>query len=119
MHHHMRSFASKAVGSARMLLAGALALVVCLGPFHAAHAHEFAADDQTVYSRFGPTRAFVRDQSALEAEQARIPGADAQAVELGRDLDGDGDADEIHIRLEVAEIQEEVYPGEFVTFWVF
>ncbi len=38
---------------------------------------------------------------------------------LGRDLDGDGDPDEIHFHLEVVEIQEEVYPGEFVTFWVF
>jgi FtsP/CotA-like multicopper oxidase with cupredoxin domain/Cu/Ag efflux protein CusF len=48
-----------------------------------------------------------------------IPGAAADAVVLGRDLDGDGDADEITIRLEVDEIQQEVYPGKFVTFWVF
>jgi FtsP/CotA-like multicopper oxidase with cupredoxin domain/Cu/Ag efflux protein CusF len=68
-------------------------------------------------------RALVRPgqskSEAFDAEQARIPGADAQAVELGRDLDGDGDADEIHIRLEIIEVQEEVYPGEFITFWVF
>ena len=38
---------------------------------------------------------------------------------LGRDLDGDGDPDEIDIHLEVDEIQEEVYPGQYETFWVF
>ncbi|MEQ6918471.1 multicopper oxidase domain-containing protein [Halomonas aquatica] len=42
-----------------------------------------------------------------------------EAVQLGRDLDGDGDADEVDISLEIIEVQEEVYPGEFVTFWVF
>ena len=35
-----------------------------------------------------------------------------QALVLGRDLDGDGDPDEITIRLEVIEVTEEVYPGE-------
>ena len=49
----------------------------------------------------------------------RIPGASEQALILGRDLDGDGDPDEISIRLEVVEITEEVYPGEYVKFWVF
>ncbi len=48
-----------------------------------------------------------------------IPGTSEQALVLGRDLDGDGDPDEITIRLEVIEITEEVYPGEFVKFWVF
>jgi FtsP/CotA-like multicopper oxidase with cupredoxin domain/Cu/Ag efflux protein CusF len=48
-----------------------------------------------------------------------IPCASPRAVTLGRDLDGDGDADEIDIHLEVAEIQEEIYPGRFETFWVF
>src|SRR2546428_8719526 len=59
------------------------------------------------------------ERVAVEAELAPIPGAVENAVELGRDLDGDGDADEIHFHLEVVEIQEEVYPGEYVTFWVF
>ena len=59
------------------------------------------------------------ERAGLEAELAPIPGADPDAVELGHDLDGDGDADEIHIHLEVIEIQEQVYPGEYVTFWVF
>jgi len=73
--------------------------------------------------RFALAEAFRRggeaERAALEDELAPIPGADANAVVLGRDLDGDGDPDEIHFHLEVVEIQEEVYPGEFVTFWVF
>ena len=59
------------------------------------------------------------ERAGLAAELAPIPGADPDAVELGQDLDGDGDADVIHIHLEVIEIQEQVYPGEYVTFWVF
>jgi FtsP/CotA-like multicopper oxidase with cupredoxin domain/Cu/Ag efflux protein CusF len=59
------------------------------------------------------------ERAGFDAEMAAIPGADPDAVELGHDLDGDGDADEIHIHLEVIEIQEQVYPGEYVTFWVF
>ena len=51
--------------------------------------------------------------------ESRIPGASEGALTLGRDLDGDGDPDEITIRLEVIEVTEEVYPGEFVKFWVF
>ncbi len=47
--------------------------------------------------------------------EPRIPGASEQALVLGRDLDGDGDPDEITIRLEVIEVTEEVYPGEFVN----
>jgi FtsP/CotA-like multicopper oxidase with cupredoxin domain len=74
-------------------------------------------------SRYALTQAFRRggeqERAALEAELAPIPGADERAVQLGRDRDGDGDPDEIHFHLEVIEVQEEVYPGEFVTFWVF
>jgi FtsP/CotA-like multicopper oxidase with cupredoxin domain len=74
-------------------------------------------------SRYALTQAFMRggaaERDALEAELAPIPGADERAVQLGRDLDGDGDPDEIHFHLEVVEVQEEVFPGEFVTFWVF
>ena len=51
--------------------------------------------------------------------EPRIPGASDQALVLGRDLDGDGDPDDITIRLEVIEATEEVYPGEYVKFWVF
>ena len=52
-------------------------------------------------------------------EEPTILGATPEAVTLGRDLDADGDPDEVQIRLEVIELAEEVYPGEFVTFWVF
>ncbi len=52
-------------------------------------------------------------------QEARIPGTSENAITLGRDLDGDGDPDEVNIRLEVIEVQEEVFPGEKETFWVF
>jgi FtsP/CotA-like multicopper oxidase with cupredoxin domain/Cu/Ag efflux protein CusF len=48
-----------------------------------------------------------------------LPGVASQAISLGADLDGDGDPDEITINLEIVEVEEEVYPGKFVTFWVF
>jgi FtsP/CotA-like multicopper oxidase with cupredoxin domain len=73
--------------------------------------------------RFALAEAFRRggevERAALEAELTPIAGANENAVVLGRDLDGDGDPDEIHFHLEVLEIQEEVYPGEYVSFWVF
>ena len=56
---------------------------------------------------------------AKEWTEPSMPGISEEAISLGRDLDGDGDADEIDIRLEIIEIVEEVYPGEFTTFWVF
>jgi manganese oxidase len=73
--------------------------------------------------RFALTSAYRRggevERANLEAELTPIPGSDENSVQLVRDIDGDGDPDEIHFHLEVIEIQEEVYPGEFVTFWVF
>jgi FtsP/CotA-like multicopper oxidase with cupredoxin domain len=73
--------------------------------------------------RFALSAAYRRggevERANLEAELLPIPGADQNAVQLIRDIDGDGDPDELHFFLEVVEIQEEVYPGEFVTFWVF
>ncbi len=57
--------------------------------------------------------------SAQQWIEPTIPGTSETAVILGRDLDADGDPDEVTINLEVIEVQEEVYPGEFVTFWVF
>jgi FtsP/CotA-like multicopper oxidase with cupredoxin domain/Cu/Ag efflux protein CusF len=101
-----------------LLLAGA----VLLGGQLAAHE---PGDLQYLpkLDRFALAEAFRRggaaERDALEAELTPIPGADENAVVLGRDLDGDGDPDEIHFHLEVLEIQEEVYPGEYVTFWVF
>ena len=51
--------------------------------------------------------------------EPRIPGTSEDAMTLGRDIDNDGDPDEVMIRLEVIEAADEVYPGEFVKFWVF
>ena len=63
---------------------------------------------------FSPT-----GNAAEHWQEARIPGTSENAITLGRDLDGDGDPDEVNIRLEIIEVEEEVYPGEKVTFWVF
>ena len=57
-------------------------------------------------------------RAGLDAEGKRIPGAADNAVEL-TDMDAEGNYRTVHFRLEVAEVQEEVYPGEFVTFWVY
>ena len=111
--------------STRTTAAGAIvAAAVTLGVFGSLRAHD-ASELEFIprTDRFALTEAYRRGgeaaRAALEAELAPIPGADEGAVVLGRDLDGDGDTDEIHFHLEVVEIQEEVYPGEFVTFWVF
>lgn len=56
----------------------------------------------------------------VEASAAdRRPGMSSDAVTLGADLDGDGDPDEIDIRLEVIELEQEVWPGKFLNTWVF
>src|SRR5262249_24046590 len=100
----------------RRALAALIFAAAALALAAASRAHE--PDDSPPRAAFTapPTDA---EKAGLEAELAAVPGADPAAVELGQDLDGDGDADEIHIHLEVIEIQEEVYPGEYVTFWVF
>jgi manganese oxidase len=66
-----------------------------------------------------PPAGRAAERPAGRWQEPPIPCASERAVVLGRDLDGDGDADEIDIHLEVDEIQEEVYPGQFETFWVF
>ena len=75
--------------------------------------------------------AFVRGTNNISAETLMKSGLTADAVELGRDLDGDGDPDEIHIRLEVAELngssdilpgpvtRYEIAPGIQPGLWVF
>src|SRR3989442_5027342 len=95
----------------RTIFAGFVALVPLLDRISA---HEL--DDIFVrpnVSRYALTQAFLRggeaERTALEAELASIPGADDRAVQLGRDLDGDGDPDEIHFHLEVIDVPEEVY----------
>src|SRR5262249_16905961 len=74
-------------------------------------------------SRYALTEAYQRGgevaEQNLEAELTPVPGADENAVQLVRDIDGEGAPDEIHFHLEVMERQEEFYPGEFVTFWLF
>ena len=76
---------------------------------------------QSLYAVFAVAWMIVAIPSAGNADEhwaeVRLLGASLEAITLGRDLDGD--PDEIDIRLEVIEVQQEVYPGEFVTFWVF
>lgn len=48
--------------------------------------------------------AFVRGTNNVSDATLLASGLTRDAVEKGRDLDGDGDPDEIHIRLEVAEL---------------
>ena len=97
-----------------MTLLGAVLLSATIAAAH--EPEDPAAAPRASLSDFAGT---PDERAGRVAETAPIPGADPAAVELGHDLDGDGDADEIHIHLEVIEIQEQVYPGEYVTFWVF
>jgi hypothetical protein len=75
--------------------------------------------------------AFVRGTNNISQDTLLKSGLAADAVEKGRDLDGDGDPDEIHIRLEVAELNGgsavspgpvtgyEIAPGIRPGLWVF
>jgi FtsP/CotA-like multicopper oxidase with cupredoxin domain len=75
--------------------------------------------------------AFVKGTNNIPHNVLIKSGLTPDAVEKGRDLDGDGDPDEIHIRLEVAELnggspeldeattQHEIAPGIKPGFWVF
>ncbi len=75
--------------------------------------------------------AFVRGTNNITQNTLLESGLTADAVTKGRDLDGDGDPDEIHIRLEVAELngssgvvsgpvtQYEIAPGIKPGMWVF
>ena len=75
--------------------------------------------------------AFVKGTNNISAETLLKSGLTADAVEKGRDLDGDGDPDEIHIRLEVAELNGgssitrepvtsfDIAPGVQPGLWVF
>ncbi len=75
--------------------------------------------------------AFVRGTNNIDQSTLLKSGLTADAVTKGRDLDGDGDPDEIHIRLEVAELngssgvlsgpvtQYEIAPGIKPGMWVF
>ncbi|MGI9309195.1 MAG: multicopper oxidase domain-containing protein, partial [Gammaproteobacteria bacterium] len=75
--------------------------------------------------------AFVKGTNKVSQDTLLKSGLTADAVEKGRDLDGDGDPDEIHIRLEVAELngasaispdpvtQYPIAPGIKPGLWVF
>ncbi len=75
--------------------------------------------------------AFVRGTNNIAPATLLKSGLAADAVEKGRDLDGDGDPDEIHIRLEVVELnggsalargpvtRYEIAPGIRPGLWVF
>lgn len=75
--------------------------------------------------------AFVRGTNNVSHATLMQSGLTADAVEKGRDLDGDGDPDEIHIRLEVVELngssaekngpvtQYALAPGITPGLWVF
>jgi hypothetical protein len=75
--------------------------------------------------------AFVRGTNNVSQQTLLASGLTADAVEKGRDLDGDGDPDEIHIRLEVVELnggspelaagiaQYSIAPGVQPGLWVF
>jgi hypothetical protein len=75
--------------------------------------------------------AVVRGTNNIDQATLLKSGLAADAVEKGRDLDGDGDPDEIHIRLEVAELnggsalaqggvtRYEIAPGIEPGLWVF
>ncbi len=99
----------------------ALALTVCCGGVLA----DDPMDAEVVprYGRYASTQAYLQggeaDRLGLEAEKAPIPGADDSAVEIDPEPDAEGNAKWVHFRLEVIEVQEEVYPGEYVTFWVY
>jgi hypothetical protein len=75
--------------------------------------------------------AFVRGTNNVSQQTLMKAGLTPDAVVKGADLDGDGDPDEIHIRLEVAElnggspetdqptVQYSIAPGIKPGFWVF
>lgn len=75
--------------------------------------------------------ATVRGTNNIDADTLVRSGLTADAIEKGNDLDGDGDPDEIHIRLEIAELngasgqsrdpvnQYAIAPGIRPGLWVF
>ncbi len=75
--------------------------------------------------------AFVKGTNNVTQETLLKSGLTPDAVVKGADLDGDGDSDEIHIRLEVAElngassirqdpvVQYDIAPGIRPGLWVF
>ncbi len=65
---------------------------------------DIAASSPCVADNPHAVAAFVRGTNNVSRDTLLASGLTADAVEKGRDLDGDGDPDEIHIRLEIAEL---------------
>jgi hypothetical protein len=92
---------------------------------------QLAAVDSCLADNPYAVAAFVRGTNNVSHSTLMQSGLTADAVEKGRDLDGDGDPDEIHIRLEVAELngssaekngpvtQYALAPGITPGLWVF
>ncbi|MDH4109516.1 MAG: multicopper oxidase domain-containing protein [Gammaproteobacteria bacterium] len=92
---------------------------------------EIGASEPCVPDNPYAVAAFVRGTNNVSADTLMRSGLTADAVEKGRDLDGDGDPDEIHIRLEVAELNGsspvargvvttyDIAPGVRPGIWVF
>ena len=92
---------------------------------------EIEASESCVADNPFAVAAFVRGTNNVGEATLLKSGLTADAVEKGRDLDGDGDPDEIHIRLEVAELNDgsslprspvtryEIAPGLRPGLWVF
>jgi FtsP/CotA-like multicopper oxidase with cupredoxin domain len=78
------------------------------------------ANQVPLYDRYLATQTYLKGgQSALDAfdaERNRIPGADDTAVTVTDRPDG---ARDVTIQLEIIEVQQEVYPGRRVLFWVY
>jgi FtsP/CotA-like multicopper oxidase with cupredoxin domain/Cu/Ag efflux protein CusF len=78
------------------------------------------ASQVPLYDRYLSSQAYLRGgRSALgafDAERNHIPGADDEAVSVVDRPDGSRD---VTIQLEIIEVQQEVYPGKRILFWVF
>ncbi len=92
---------------------------------------QIAASRTCVADNPAAVAAFVRGTNNVSRQTLIDSGLAPDTVVKGRDLDGDGDPDEIHIRLEVAELnggspesrtpvtEYELAPGIKPGFWVF
>lgn len=92
---------------------------------------EIAASPTCVADNPYAIAAFVRGTNNVSSDTLMRAGLAPDAIVKGADLDGDGDADEIHIRLEIAELnggspdslvptaQFAIAPGITPGLWVF
>jgi len=92
---------------------------------------EIAASPTCVADNPYAIAAFVKGTNNVSMQTLTLAGLTPDALEKGADLDGDGDPDEIHIRLEIAELnggspdilepttQYAIAPGITPGLWVF